>query len=307
VIASHKPPCQYLGTSSQHNNLPVKSMAYHCYMPSPNINCALCLQTKPLLDSHFIPAAIYKNLIDPTGPIKNMIATNLSVASEESKQIKQPLLCQQCEIRFQQGGESWVLGRRLMPNGTFVFRDLLQQANPVATKDGVSFFTLATVPTVDHEKLLYFAVSIYWRAAVSDWDTPLGHYSKLALDPVLIEQLRKYLLGTDLFPSSVVLTVVVSAATNPRDVTTLPQFVQEVTQYQQVDWIMPGIGFALLMGENVPAPMQQISLSRSPYAIAISPVLDDRIEAAGAKHAQQSVATEKLQKKLDQAQLSGIK
>lgn len=238
--------------------------------------------------------------MDPSGPIKNMIATNLSVASEESKQIKQPLLCQDCEIRFQQGGESWVLGRRLMPNGTFVLRDLLQQTNPVATKDGVSFFTLASIPSVDHEKLLYFAASIYWRAAISDWDTPLGHYSKLVLDPVLIEQLRKYLLGTDPFPSSVVLTAIVSAATNPREVTSLPQFVREITQYQQVDWIMPGIGFALLIGENVPVPMHQISLSRSPFAIAISPLLDKRIDAAGVKHAEQSVATEKLQKKLDQ-------
>jgi len=55
-----------------------------------------------------------------------------------------------------------------------------------------------------------------------------------------------------------------------------------------------------LIGENLPAPMLQISLSRGPFAIAISPLLDKRIDAALAKHAEQSVATEKLQKKLDQ-------
>jgi hypothetical protein len=267
---------------------------------SSNTNCALCLQNKPLLQSHFIPAAIYKNLIDAAGTIRNMIASNLSVASEESKQIKQPLLCQDCEIRFQQGGEKWVLGRRLMPNGTFVLRDLLLQATPVATKDGVFFFTLATVPTVDHEQLLYFAASVYWRAAVADWDTPLGHYSKLALDPSITESLRKYLFGADTFPSSVALTAMISAASAPRDITSLPGFASEVALYQQVDWIMPGMGFSLLMGKTIPEKVHQISLSRSPYAIVISPRLDERIDAAGTKHAQHSVATEKLQRKLDQ-------
>jgi hypothetical protein len=142
-------------------------------MSSTPVRCALCLQEKPLLDSHFIPAAIYKNLIDPAGTIKNMIATNLSVASEESKQIKQPLLCQDCEILFRQGGESWVLGRRLMPNGTFLLRDLLRQTAPTGTRDGASFFTLNGIATIDHEKPLYFAASIFWRAAVTDWETPL--------------------------------------------------------------------------------------------------------------------------------------
>jgi hypothetical protein len=267
-------------------------------------DCSLCLQAKPLLESHFIPAAIYKNLIDPTGTIKNMIATNFSVASEESKQIKQPLLCQECEIRFQQGGENWVLGRRFMPNGTFVLRDLLLQTTPVATRDGASFYTLATIPTIEHEKLLYFAASIYWRAAVTDWDTGLGHYPKLALEPTMSESLRKYLMGTDAFPVSAALTVLISAASAPRDVTSLPQFARDVTQYQQVDWIMPGIGFALLLGDNVPEGLHQISLSRSPYAVAISPLFDQRIDAVGAKHGQQSVPTEKLQKKLDQVQFN---
>lgn len=271
-------------------------------MSSTTTACALCLQTKSLLESHFIPAAIYKNLIDPTGTIKNMIATNLSVASEESKQIKQSLLCQDCEIRFQQGGEHWVLSRRLMPDGTFALRDLLLQTTPVGTKDGESLFTLATVTSVDHEKLLYFAASIYWRAAAADWDTPFGHYPKLALAPSMVESLRKYLLGTDMFPSSAALTVMISAVSDPKDVTTLPKLAPAVVEYQQADWFMPGIGFSLLLGDKVPGGLHQISMSRSPYAIVISPRFDERIHAAGINHALQSTATEKLQKKLDQVQ-----
>jgi hypothetical protein len=267
-------------------------------MPSTAARCALCLQEKPLLDSHFIPAAIYKNLIDPAGTIKNMIATNLSVASEESKQIKQPLLCQECEIRFQQGGESWVLGRRLMPNGTFLLRDLLRQTTPTGTRDGAVFFTLDGIASIEPEKLLYFAASIFWRAAVTDWETPLGHYSKIAIEPSTVEGLRRYLLGTEPFPAVASIVAIISAADDPADVTTLPGVAPEGTGYQQFDWIMPGIGFTFLIGEKVPQAMRAISLSRSPYCIAVSPTLDDRIRAAGIRHTQRSVATEKLQKKL---------
>jgi hypothetical protein len=184
-------------------------------MPAAAKPCALCLLNKPLLASHFLPAAIYKNLIDPTGPIKNMIASNLSKASEESKQVKQYLLCQDCEILFQQGGENWVLGRRLMPNGSFELRDLLRQATPVRTQQGASFFTLNTVPTVDNEQLLYFAASIFWRAAVTDWETPVGHYTKLAIEPAVVEELRKYLLGSGRFPADISILVIFSAADNP--------------------------------------------------------------------------------------------
>jgi len=269
-------------------------------MPPTPKPCALCLLNKPLLASHFLPAAIYKNLIDPTGLIKNMIASNLSKASEESKQVKQYLLCQDCEILFQQGGESWVLGRRLMPNGSFELRDLLRQATPAGIQGGVSYFALNTVPTVDKEQLLYFAASIFWRAAVTDWETPAGHYTKLAIEPAVVEELRKYLLSSGPFPAAISILVILSAADTPKQLTTLPNIATKPTEYQQFDWYMPGISFTLLTGQ-VPAGMQAVSISRSPHCVAIDPKLDQRITAAGLKHVQESTPTEKLQKKIDQA------
>lgn len=271
-------------------------------MPTIASTCALCLQNRPLLASHFLSAAIYKNLIDPSGLIKNMIASNLSKASEESKQIKQYLLCQDCEIRFQQGGENWVLARRLMPNGSFELRDLLQQAAPKGTRDGATFFTLDTVPTLDKEQLLYFAASIFWRAAVRDWETPVGHYAKLAIEPLVVEQLRKYLLTSGPFPADISLVIVFSAAATPAQLTTLPQITPGPSGYQQIDWYMPGIGFTLLTGK-LPDGMQAISVARSPYCVAIDPKLDQRITRAGITHAKKSIATENLQKKIDQTRI----
>jgi hypothetical protein len=48
--------------------------------------CALRLNVRPLLESHLIPAAVYKNLLDASGPIRNMIVSNGSTASESSNQ-----------------------------------------------------------------------------------------------------------------------------------------------------------------------------------------------------------------------------
>lgn len=262
--------------------------------------CALCQQNKPLLESHFIPAAIYKNLIDPGGLIKNMVASNRSTASEESKQVKQYLLCQDCEIRFQQGGESWVLARRLMSDGTFLLRDLLQQTTAAGSKNGATFYTLNSVPGIEQERLLYFGVSVFWRAAVVDWRTPLGHYTRLSLQPVILEELRKYLVGIAPFPPSVSLTVVLSASPTPLQATTLPNVTYQDKDYRQFDFYMPGIGFTLLSG-NVPEGLKAISISSNPHCVAIDPRLDQRINAAAAKHAEQSTATDRLQQKLDQS------
>jgi hypothetical protein len=127
-----------------------------------------------------------------------------------------------------------------------------------------------------------------------------GHYSRIAVGPSIIEGLRKSLLGIGPFPTLVSILAIISVADNPADLTTLPSVAPEATGYQQVDWIMPGIGFTFLNGNKVPEGMLAVSLSQSPYCLAISPTLADRIKAAGIMHEQGSVATEKLQKKLDQ-------
>jgi hypothetical protein len=186
-----------------------------------------------------------------------------------------------------------------MPDGVFTLRDLLQQTTPIATKEGASFFTLDRISSVEQERLLYFAASIFWRAAVIDWETPIGHYTKLAIQPKDVEELRKYLLGPGPFPTDLTIIIVLSASASPIQSTILPNITPGPSEYHQFDWYMPGIGFALLAGK-VPAAMQAISMSRSPHYIAIDATLDKRMMAAGVKHAQESTATNKLQKKIDQ-------
>ena len=232
--------------------------------------CALCLESRALLESHFLPAALYKNLMDPDGIIKNMIVSNQKTASEESKQMKRDLLCQGCEIRFQQGGENWVLGKRLMPNDSFPLREILLKHPADETRNGGSFYKTDGLPEIKPVQLLYFAASIFWRASACDWDTPLGLYQQLVLPSDTKESLRRFLLGEEQFPQGVGILLILSASARPLDLMTLPALNTGETQWKQFEFYVPGMKFVMIVGSSNGL---NLSLSRSPHAVAIDPKL----------------------------------
>ena len=71
-----------------------------------------------------MPAALYQEMNDPNGPIKNMIVVTTRGTFQSAEQFHMPLLCQACEIRFQKGGENWTLENRYRSDGSFPLRDL---------------------------------------------------------------------------------------------------------------------------------------------------------------------------------------
>lgn len=256
--------------------------------------CALCLNVRPLLDSHLLPAAVYKNLLDPSGPIRNMIVSNGTTASERSNQVSQHLLCQDCEILLQQGGESWVLAKRLMPDGSFLLRDTLKAATPSRTTgNGDIVYEAATIKDIRAEQLLYFAASIFWRAAAARWNLPVGHYEKLALPPALTESLRKYLLAERPLPADLVILLHVSAAAKPVQSAFLPYPVRAGAQ--EFHFYIPGMLFTLANG---PGPLVEASLAHPPNRVAISSAGDDFMQEAGLRHAANSEPSDRLKKKL---------
>ncbi len=74
--------------------------------------CALCEQYKILQDSHFVPKAIYRRLSkgvakDLPAAIKVDPVAGTSILS--GRQLKQHLLCKDCENLFSLHGESKVI------------------------------------------------------------------------------------------------------------------------------------------------------------------------------------------------------
>lgn len=242
--------------------------------------CALCGNTATLLNSHFMPAALYQEMNDPKGPIKNMIVLATRGTFQSADQFQMPLLCEICEIRFQKGGENWTLANRYRSDGTFPLRELLLSSTPELQRaDGVSIYEARKVPGLMVEQLLYFAASLFWRAGIADWRVRFAEAPKIDLTPDLMDRLRNYLLGNEPFPAAASVFVLVDAEPNPQRVIVPPNKVAEVP-HERYETHIPGMIFELAV--NVVSPFDEMSLDSLVERIILTPLVTQRVKLIGA-------------------------
>jgi len=133
--------------------------------------CKLCSQTTTLVDSHFIPASIYKVCRDHTSN-QNAIAVTRGFAKISTHEITDNVFCLECEKRLNENGESWVHLNIARPN-EFLLQENLQRATPAVSNDVFVAYEGRSVPGIDVAQLGYFALSVFWRGAAHEW--PLDH------------------------------------------------------------------------------------------------------------------------------------
>src|SRR5437879_4500472 len=125
----------------------------------------MCFQVRPLLESHFLPKALYKLMRDPGEKNPHPVLMSESITLRTNYQMKQPLLCPQCEDRFSRNGESYVIPKLNSAHG-FPFLDRLRLAHfPIHSARELVAFSCPSVGFAA-EKIAYFGVSVLWRAAV---------------------------------------------------------------------------------------------------------------------------------------------
>jgi len=242
-------------------------------------NCALCGSYATLIDSHFMPAALYQELNDPAGPIKNMIVVTRKGTFQSPEQFHMPLLCQACEIRFQQGGENWVLAMRYRSDGSFPLRDLLQGATPVNTNGATSVFNARSLTGVDVDRLLYFAASIFWRAGIANWATKFADAPKIDLRPEIMAKFADYLLGKGVFPGETSLNVCVASDAQPQR-TMISPFKAQETPFARYEAHIPGMMFELFVDAG--PTRDPWSLNNAPERIVLTDMVTKRVlQAAG--------------------------
>src|SRR5262245_16715715 len=132
--------------------------------------CALCLKSGNLQDSHLMPKALYKYLRDRIDTNPNPVVATPEKTFQTSKQVTDYLLCEECEDRFNKGGERWVVENCWRSNTAFPLQAALLATLPIFT-NGPDFtaYSGATTPAVNVGKLAYFAASVMWRASVHQW------------------------------------------------------------------------------------------------------------------------------------------
>ena len=101
------------------------------------------------------------------------------------EQVQTYLLCDDCEEILNSGGERWVVSRLLTVEKRFPLYDLLTQQKPDFSEDGFLVYFAAQNPQIDTDKLMHFALGVFWKASVHSWDPKetdplieLGPYSE---------------------------------------------------------------------------------------------------------------------------------
>jgi len=211
--------------------------------------CRLCRLEKPLLKSHFLPRALYPKSGGMEYRARN--GSGLSAA-----QMKQYLLCKDCEERFDQGGETEVLLQIAAKNiKRFPLHEKLRLALPLRSGKNVLEFEGDRLG-LDMEKFSYFALSLLWRGVVAQWLMPCGALTSPLQIGDFEEPIRKYLLGEASYPAQTWVIVIVEANEIARAAFTVPQGVSK-SGFPDFGFLVRGVHFRVAMGPNVPMYLQQ--------------------------------------------------
>lgn len=127
--------------------------------------CKLCQNEADLQQSHYLGRALYK-LCSDDGELPVLISQNLVIQGQ--KQIKDYVLCRNCEQRFTTLGEDYLMRMLNRKNG-FRMMELIR-ANPTRRVEGEYSVYCATHMGIDTDMLAYFALSVIWRG-VYIWRT----------------------------------------------------------------------------------------------------------------------------------------
>jgi len=163
--------------------------------------CKLCLQTRVLQDSHLLPKALYRMSRWEGTPNPNPMRVSARGQVQTSRQIKDFLLCGNCEQRLCANGESYTMSQVNRKEGFALLRTLESSSNKRSAA-GFTFYYETSALGIERGKLAYFALSVFWRASVHLWNRQERKAPMISLGKYE-EPIREYLLGTKPFPSDV--------------------------------------------------------------------------------------------------------
>jgi hypothetical protein len=216
--------------------------------------CRLCRQERELRNSHLIPKACYKRLAERDGESGAiLVAKKTKTAVRTSKQATAHLLCGDCEQRFNQRGEGWVIEHAWQHVGDFPLQRLLLAETPEHETSDFRMYDVRQLASVHHGQLVYFALSVLWRATLCDWRIGDHELDRLDLGPYE-EELRAYLNDErDTLPNVGVLVGVTMPPPDERNgVVTAPYLFKRDSVMRTFRIVVSGLVFQVLTGKGIP-------------------------------------------------------
>lgn len=172
--------------------------------------CKLCLQDRELRESHLMPRSLYRKARG-SGEKGNQdpYLMRKDGGKQTSYQVKDYVLCGDCEQLFNKNGERYVLELVAKRNGDFPLIGELKRISPDIREAEWVSYSITSTPNIDRAKIAYFAISVFWRASVHSWKHEDGEVVRIDLGKKYNEELRKYLLGETPPPKNASLIVTV--------------------------------------------------------------------------------------------------
>jgi hypothetical protein len=229
--------------------------------------CKLCRSVGPLRESHYIPKSAYK-LIGRANEGAPVILKK-KVAIQKDEQIKAYVLCQECEQRFSENGERWVMKFCHRVGEGFKLKDLIESSKPLLVEDKLRVYSAANIAEIDIEKLAYFAASIVWRGSAHKWKSGRDQVNGLDLGTKYEEELRLYLLGQTPFPRNAVLWVSVIPSAELSNTVVFPTG-EKKGWYWRYKFTILGITFAFFLGGRIDMGIRRFCAYRSPEKFIFS-------------------------------------
>jgi hypothetical protein len=188
-----------------------------------------------------------------------------------SVQTKDYLLCFDCEQRFNNKGEKWVLAMCRQQSGVFPLAESLALYTPFHSGDRTSLFRCDECQSMDAQKLIYFAASMFWRASIyrppyEPIDNPVE------LGPLYEEQFRQYLLDLVPFPRNAVLWVTVIPQDAAASFYIPPRRNKQVHGKKVMHaytFALPGIMFDLYVGKEILPVCREFCIVGTPGHVLI--------------------------------------
>jgi hypothetical protein len=218
----------------------------------PTGKCKLCLQTKELQCSHLLPSSLYKKSRWENSRNPNPALLSGRGVVQTSNQIRDYVLCRDCEQLFSRNGECYTMSQ-VEHRGTFPLLNTLRAVAPTKVNAVFSWYDRKAVPRIDRDKLGYFASSVFWRASAHKWKDARTNVRLGACE----ERFRQYLLGQEPFPRNAVLMLVACTDAMAQNTFYLPSLglKNEITMYTMQ---IRGLNFMMMIGESMTNAMRSL-------------------------------------------------
>jgi hypothetical protein len=227
--------------------------------------CRLCGKIGELQRSHLLPRGLYAQLRADGSLNPNPLNIGNGRMIQSSQQMTAHLLCRLCEQRFSSRGECWMLNHCFQSkSGRFaLYADLINQPELLRVRDDV-YYAGSQLSGV--ASLVYFAMSVFWRAAAHRWKLR-EEECHIELGPYT-EAIGLFLLDRGPVPGHTALITLLAPLDNARPIAHFPkQSGGAADGCRTFEFLIPGVNFVLFTGKRIPQDFMKMCTASSPERV----------------------------------------